>query len=169
MRDLTVTMDFLHIAAFDAALRAALPGKIVGVSAPVAANGHVLSRANAGQSGNRTLLVGQVRVHLDDTATPADEALVNGLALAHDPVFLSVDKTTILAAHAPTDAVTVSVWSPKMGAAPVTLIIARTAVPVTLTEGIGTVVINSADPASVGVSLQNPANRSTDQLVIEAR
>jgi hypothetical protein len=168
MREIVITVDFLHIAALDAALKSALPGKVPGLSAPIGANGQVLSRSNPDSSGNTTLTLGQVRLHLEDAATPADETTASDLALAHDPVFLSVDKTTITAANPPTDMATVTVRAPKPEAAPVTLLVAGAPVPVTLVGGVGTVTISSADPASIAVSVQNPANRSTDELVIEA-
>jgi hypothetical protein len=168
MREIIVTIDFLHIEAFDATLKAALPGKVLGVSAPIGVNGQVLSRSNPDGSGNTTLLLGQVRVHLDDAATPTDEITIAGLAQAHDPVYLSTDKTVIVAVNPPTDSATVTVRAPKAGAAPVTLLVAGSAVPVTLTGGVGTLAISSADPASIAIGVQTPGNRSTDQLVIQA-
>ncbi len=168
MREIQVTIDFLHLSAFDTALKAALPGKVLGVSAPIAANGQVLSRSNPDGNASTVITLGQVHVHLDDSATAADETAIASIAQAHDPVFLSVDKTAIAAANPPTDAATVTIRAPKAGAAPVTLLVAGSPVPVTLVGGVGTLAISSADPASIAVGVQAPANRSTDQLVIQA-
>jgi hypothetical protein len=87
-------------------------------------------------------------------------------ANAHDPVILSVDRTSIPADGA-TEAV-VTVRAPKPGAAAVSLLVAGSPIAVTLTNGVGTIRITSADPASIPVSVQNPANRSTDSLTVEA-
>jgi hypothetical protein len=168
MREIVVTIDYLHIEAFDAALKAALPGKALGVSAPIGADGQVLSRSNPDANGNTTIALGRVRVHLDDTATAADETTIAGIAQAHDPVLLSADRTTIVAANPPTDTAMVTVRALKAGAGPITLLVAGTAAPVPLTGGVGTLAISSADPATIAVSVQNPSNRSTDLVLIEA-
>jgi hypothetical protein len=146
MRELNVTLGAMHPAALDAVLRAALPGRVVGVSTYDPAR--------------------PISIWLDDSATPDDETSASGLAAAHDPVFLSADRQSIAADGS--DAAILAVNAPKPGAAPVTLLVAGTAVPVTLTDGVGTLSIVSADPTTIAVSVQNAANRSTDQLTIQA-
>jgi hypothetical protein len=146
MRELNMTLGAVHPAALDAALRAALPGKAVGVST------YDLARP--------------ISIWLDDTATPDDEASAAALADAHDPVFLSADRQSITADGS--DPANLTVTAPKPGAAPVTLLVAGTAVPVTLTDGVGVLSIVSTDPTTITVSVQNAANRSADQLTIEA-
>ncbi len=146
MRELNMTLDAVHPAALDAALRAALPGKVVGVSTYDPAR--------------------PISIWLDDSATPDDEASAASLAAAHDPIFLSADRQNIAADGS--DAASLTVSAPKPDAAPVTLLVAGTVVPVTLTDGVGTLSIVSADPTTIAVSVQNAANRSTDQLTIEA-
>lgn len=146
MRELNATLSAVHPAAFDAALRAALPGKVVGVST------YDLARP--------------ISIWLDNSATPGDDATVSTLAAAHDPVFVSADRQSIVANGS--DAAILTVNTPKQGAAAVTLLVAGAAVPVTLTNGVGTLSIVSADPTTISVSVLNAANRSTDQLTIQA-
>src|SRR5262249_37575516 len=97
----------------------------------------------------------------------ADDTLATLTANSHDPVFLSVDRQTITADGL--DAATVTVRALKADAAPIILLVAGTAVPVTLTNGLGQVTIRSSDPATLAISLQNPQNRTTDQIVVTAR
>jgi hypothetical protein len=147
MKELNITLTSVHPAALDAALRAALPGKVFGISS-----------------------YGSVRpisIWLDDSVTPVDEATAASIANGHDPVFLSVDRATIQANG--TDAATITVSASRPGAAAVTLLVAGSAVPVTLSGGVGAIQIASADPASILISVQNPSNRSTDQITVEAQ
>lgn len=145
MREITVNVGIMHSAALDTALRAALTDKVIGVS---------------GYGETRP-----ISIWLEDSASAADQLTATTTAQAHDPVFLSVDKTVIEGDG--TDTATVTVNAPKVGAAPVVLLIAGSPIAVTLTNGVGTVPISS-DPATIEVSVQNPNNRTTDVLTIEA-
>ena len=146
MRELNIAQNDVHPGALDVALKTALPGKVFGLST-----------------------YGQPRplsVWLDDSATPADETTAANTAAAHDPVFLSVDRQSIAANGV--DAAIVTVNAPRPDVAPVVLLVAGAAVAVTLIGGVGTLSITSADPATIIVSVQNAANRSLDQLTIQA-
>lgn len=137
--------------ALDTALRAALGARCYG-----------LSTYGAGRD---------ISIWLDDSATATDQSQAGSLAAAHDPVFLTVDKTTIQ--RGGTDAATVTVNAPKIGAAPVTLAVSTNGGapvdwPVTLVGGTGTDKLTSLDPATITVTVKNPANRSTDSLTIKA-
>jgi hypothetical protein len=106
------------------------------------------------------------RVHLRDKATEDDIDSAQAVLDAHDPVFLSVDKTVIVGDGV--DTATIMVTAPKVDAAPVVLLVEGTPVAVALVDGIGIVTINS-DPATIHVLVQDAENRSSDALVIEAR
>jgi hypothetical protein len=148
MREVTVSLTVdVHPSSLDLALRAALGTHITGIST---------------YGSNRPL-----SLWMDDAAVPADDAAAVTIANAHDPVFLNADTLQIPADGA--TAATITVYAPRSGAAAVSLLVAGTAVPVTLTGGVGTLAITSADPASIDISVQNPANRSTDLLTVEAR
>lgn len=147
MRELNAILDTVHTGALDSALKATVPGKVIGVS---------------------TYGPGRpISIWVQDSTSPTDEAALNAVVSAHDPVSLTVDKLIIIADSADTATVTVS--APKPGAAPVSLMIAGAIVPVPLVNGVGTVTITSADPASIPVSVQNAANRTTDQIGVIAR
>ncbi len=147
MRELNMTPGAVHIGALDATLKAAVPGKVIGVST---------------YGPDRP-----ISIWMQDSATPSDETTLTTLAAAHDPVYLSVDKPAITADGS--DTATITVNASKPGAAPVSLLVAGVVVPVTLVNGIGTVTITSADPASIPISVQNAANRTTDQVIVTAR
>src|SRR5260221_4206158 len=145
MREVNVAFVTIHTLALDSALRAVLTGKIIGVST---------------YGPERP-----VSLWLEDSATDLDVTSAETLATAHDPVFLSVDKAHIAADGVDTATITVSA---SQSGAPVTLVVAGTPVSVTLINAIGTVTITSADPAAISVSVQDPANRTTDSYSIEA-
>jgi hypothetical protein len=111
-------------------------------------------------------------VNTGEAIVASDEKIVELSALldppiaAHDPVFISADKTVITANGI--DAAIITVSAPKQAAAAVSLLVAGTIVPVSLTNGVGTVEIASDDPASILVSVQNPTNRCLDTITIEA-
>lgn len=108
-----------------------------------------------------------ISLWLDDSASAADQTTAANLAAAHDPVHLSIDKTTITANG--TDAATVTVRAGKPGAAAVTLLInGATDWPIPLTNGVGTDTLTALDAGTITITVKNPANRSTDSLVIEA-
>jgi hypothetical protein len=146
MREVNVTLSNVHSDALTAALRSAL-----GVNKALGISTYGSSRP--------------ISIWLADSATTPDEQQATAIALAHDPVFLSVDKATIAANGI--DIATVHVLAPKPGAT-VTLSIGNTPVPVTLTGGVGNITIVSSDPAAIPVSVQNPANRTTDTVIVEA-
>lgn len=137
----------IHLGALDTALRAALPGKVIGAST------YGPSRP--------------ISIFVDDSASGADETAALANAAAHDPVFLTVDKTAITADGV--DAATVTVRAPKPGAAAVTLLVNGSPVPVTLANGVGAVEVASLDPDTITVSVQDGDNRSTDTITILAR
>jgi len=147
MRELNAILDTVHTGALDAALKAAVPGKVIGIS---------------------TYGPGRpISIWAQDGTSATDEAALNAVVSAHDPVSLTVDKRIIIADGA--DAATISVRAPKPGAAPVSLMIAGAIVPVPLVNGVGTLTITSADPTSIPISVQNAANRTTDQVIVTAR
>lgn len=129
-----------EVGALDAALRADGIG-ITGVSAgPYGIIVHLLSADDAGAAA--------------------------GVVDAHDPVWISVDKTLISADGS--DTATITVRAPKAGAAPVTLLVDGVSTPVMLTDGVGTLSVAAADPGVIDVSVEFPANRTTDTLEILA-
>lgn len=146
MREVTVDTGRIHAAALDAALKAALPGKVVGLSSYGDAR--------------------PVSIWLDDSVSAGEQVTAMGTAQAHDPVFLNVDKTVIEGDGV--DTATITINAPKVGAAAVVLMIDGTAVPVALTNGVGSLPISS-DPAVIQVTVQNPQNRTMDAVTIEAR
>ncbi len=146
MHEYNTLLANIHPGALDVALKAALPGKCFGLSTYGPAR--------------------PISIWLDDTTTGADDTTAQNVISAHDPVFLSVDKTMIKADTA--DTATITVNAPKGNAAPVTLLIGGNAVPVALTGGLGTLQITSAAPTIITISVQNPQNRTSDTLSIEA-
>lgn len=106
------------------------------------------------------------RIHLTTLLSPEQDAAQEAIIDAHDPVFISTDRENIIANNS--DIATITVRTLKQGAAAVTLLVDETAVPVTMVDGVGTVTIKSADPTVITVSVQNPENRTTDVLTIEA-
>lgn len=146
MQELNAIINNLNAGALTNAIQAAIPGKCFGIST-----------------------YGPVRpisIWLDDSAVQADKDSATALVTAHDPVFLTVDKTTIKADNV--DAATVTVSAPKANAAPVTLLIGGNPIAVTLINGTGSFQISSAVPTLITISLQNPQNRATDVLIITA-
>lgn len=112
-----------------------------------------------------------VIVHFAEMPSPEQAQTALALIDAHDPVFLSVDKTQITADGV--DFATVKVRAPKPGAAPVTLVITPSGGdPVTqavdLIDGVGTVEIDSIDPQVITVTVQDGDNRTTDSIEIGA-
>lgn len=152
---LSIILPAFDLRALQDALAAALPGKING-----------LKDFGDGITPMDVLFNG-VKV----TLSPADETTAQGIASAHDPVFLAVDKTVILAND--TDVFTVTVTAPKPGAAPVSLAVsingnAPSVVPVALSGGVGAVQFTSKDQCVITVSVQNPSNRSASVISVRA-
>jgi hypothetical protein len=144
MQEIKLTLPAVHVAALDAALRAVCP-KVIGVS---------------------LYSDGAVSVWLEDTASDSERAAVQASAAAHDPVFLTADRAAIAADD--TDTAAVHVRAPHPAAAAVTLLVGGQPVPVALTAGEAVLWLSSADPVQIVVTLQQPANRTTDSLVISA-
>lgn len=108
-----------------------------------------------------------ISLWLDDSAVQADLDSAAALAAAHDPVTITVDKTTIVANG--TDAATVTVRAPKPGAAAVTLQInGVTDWPIALTNGVGTDTLTALDAGVITITCKNSSNRTTDVLTVEA-
>src|SRR5262249_37410467 len=147
MREINFSLPNLHDGALDAALRLALPNKTLGLST---------------YGPQRP-----ISIWLVDATTADDDSTAQGVAAAHDPEFLIANKTSIAADG--NDAAAVGVFAPRLDAAPVTLLVNGSPVPVTLTAGAGSLQITSLDAQIITVQLQNPANRSSDQLSIAAR
>lgn len=135
-----------HIGALDSAIRTSLASKY-----------HGLSTYDPGRP---------ISLWMDDTAQPADDTTALSITAVHDPVFLSVDKINIAANNV--DTATITVNAPKPGAAAVSLLVNGNVVPVTLTNGTGTILITSQDVQQITITVQNPSNRSTDQIIIQA-
>lgn len=147
MQEINATLTAWREEALHAALKTALGAKCYGIST-----------YGPGRD---------ISIWLDDTAAQADLDTAAALAAAHDPVSITVDKTTILANGA--DAATVTVRAGKPGAAAVTLLInGVTDWAFTLTDGVGTDTLVSLDPATITLTVKNGSNRSTDSLTIEA-
>jgi len=134
-------------------------------AACVAALGFVESGGKFG--GVSTYGAGRpISLWLDDSAAQSDLDTAAALAAAHDPVTITVDKTTITANG--TDAATVTVRAGKPGAAAVTLLVNGVDWNITVTDGVGSDSLTSLDPVTITISVKNPANRSTDVLTVEA-
>lgn len=174
--DLTASTPFLHLGALSTALAAALGIKSHGARCVWNDTTKVPSTWTPGPdplnpSAGAVQNFGTCFLSMDDTAQPADDTAALNLAAAHDPVFLSADKTTIQANG--TDLATITVNAPKSGAAPVTVVCTPTAGPqvteaVPLVAGVGTMQFKSSVQGSYTLTVQNPSNRSTDALVITA-
>jgi hypothetical protein len=107
-----------------------------------------------------------LRVHFVGTPTAEQQAMVDGIIAAHDPVFLDVDRAVITADGVDTVAVIVRTLKPNATA--VTLLINNVEQAVELVNGVGTVEVASEDPQTIQVSVKNPANRTTDMISIQA-
>lgn len=152
MHEVTQSIAFLDTPSLDAAIRASLGVKSLGVS---------------GSSFADSSTAAPVRLLMDDTASPADDAAAQALAVAHDPVFITVDKTKVV--DDGIDVATISVRAPKPGAAAVVLLVNGTDCPVTLTTGAASVTLKSSTPAVLTISVKNPANRCATVLTITAQ
>lgn len=148
------SLAYYHTMALSNALVAALPGVIDSISA---------------YGGNRSitlLLAGQEAI-----LTAPQEVTAQGIFDAHDPVFLSIDKTTVQADGS--DQATITVTAPKPGAAAITLVCTKpdgstVTQAVALTAGVGTTTFKTTLEGTYTITLQNASNRTTDSLVIQA-
>ncbi len=145
MREFNSPLAFVHTAALDQALKTALPGKVIGVSTYGAER--------------------PIAVWMQDDTTPADDTAVQAILDAHDPVFLGMDKTLIRADGQ--DAVLLTIYAPRAGAADVTPVVAGQDVPLTLVNGLASDTLTALDPGAIIVTVKNGANRSTDSLMIQ--
>jgi hypothetical protein len=143
MHEYKFLIENLHTPALHNALAAVLGGNFIGIST-----------------------YGTDRPFSAWLAGPDDETAAIVVITAHDPVSLSVDKSTITADGRDTATITVQTFRPD--AEPVTLLVNDTPVPITLTNGIGTLEITSDDPTTITIVVQNPENRTTDILTVEA-
>jgi hypothetical protein len=108
----------------------------------------------------------EIRVHSEQALSQQEESDAQATIDNHDPVYLFVDTTQIDADGI--DIATVTVQSPKPGAAGVTLDINGQSEVVTMIDGVGTVEITAIDPVTIEVTIINAENRTTDSLTIEA-
>lgn len=146
------TLPFYHTVALSNALKAALAAAVDGISV------YGPSRPiDMLWLGNAAIL------------TAPQEVTAQAIFDAHDPVFLTVDKTSVLADG--TDTAIISVSAPKVGAAGVTLICTKpdggtvTQV-ISMTNGAGSTTFQTSLAGPYTITLQNPSNRTTDQLLI---
>lgn len=100
-------------------------------------------------------------------ASEDDKAAAIAVITSHDPVTLTISKNAINADGTDTAILIVRTYRPD--AAPVTVLVNDTPVPVTLVSGVGTLEITSDDPATITIAVQNPENRTTDTFTVEAR
>lgn len=142
MNELNVVLARVHPNTLKAALVAELGDKCPGVST----------------YGNDR----PISIWLEDEATAEDFSTAEMIAAAHDPVFISANKTRIVADGSDTAIVTVYAQNA------VNLLIAGVSVPVPIINGLGIAQIVSNDPASIEVTVENPDNRTTDRIIIEA-
>lgn len=144
------TLKTVNSDALTAALKAALPGKIDGISTYGPAR--------------------PITIWMGDNAVDADGPVALGVYTAHDAVTLSADKLSILANGI--DAATITVTA-QPGGAPCTLVItqpggAQVTQAVTMNAGFGTIAFTTVVPGVYTFALQNPANRTTDMLTVTA-
>jgi len=175
MHNLSNTIANVNVAALDAALKAALPGKVQGVSASAGRDGSTLvgpDEPNA-KDGIFTPHNAPLVIHMDDSAPPADDAAALAIVAAHDPVFLEANKTVIAADGI--DTVSIKVVAPR-GLAGVTLQVSANGgplvdwpSPIALVAGVGTDTLTAQDPGTFVVTVKNPTNRSNAGLTIIAR
>lgn len=148
------TLAYYNDAALSAALAAALPGVVDSISTFGPTRPIIMYLL-----GNEPVL------------TAPQQATAQGVFDAHDPVFLSVDKKSVAADG--TDQITITVSAPKPGAAAITLICTKpdggtVTQSVSLTAGVGTTTFKTRVPGDYTITLQSPANRTTDSLSIQA-
>jgi hypothetical protein len=159
MQRIQVNLTYaVHPGALTEALKAALPGKIIGVSTGGA---------------NRP-----VEVYLTLAATVDDEPTVTTTVMAHDPVFVTLSKDIVLANGV--DMAIAGVLAPKPGAAPVTLQMAwkkddatlfvdATDWPIPLDDGAGFDHMTANDRGVVALRVKDGANRNNEILRITCR
>src|SRR5258708_22764250 len=136
MNELQVTLPIApHVDALTQAINTALPGKSSGIS-------------TYGDASN------PISIWFFSPPVLADITTAQASCAAHDPVHLTVDKTTITANGS--DMATVTVSATKQGAAAVKLSVSLNSgtpqdFPINLTNGIGSNTITSIDPCNTTV------------------
>lgn len=151
---INTVLPYYHTTALGNALKAAVPSAIDAISAY-----------------GPTRPISMLWLGNDAVLTAPQEATAQAIFDAHDPVFLSADKLSVLSDGS--DIITITVSAPKTGAAAVTLICTKPdgtaltqAVP--LTSGVGTTTFKTKIEGVYLITLQNPSNRTTDQLTLTA-
>jgi hypothetical protein len=148
------TLAFYNTPALHSALVTALPGVVDSISA---------------YGPDRPIdlwLAGQGAI-----LSAPQQVTAQGIFDNHDPVFLSANKTIIQADG--TETVTITVSAPKQGAAATTVICTKPdgttlTQAVALTLGVGTTTLKTKIEGTYTITLQNPSNRTTDSLTIQA-
>lgn len=148
------SLAYYNTASLSSALIAALPGVVDSLST---------------YGPNRAidmLLLGNPAV-----LTAPQEITAQNIFNAHDPVFITADKTGIQSDGS--DTATITVNAPKPGAAAINLICTKpdgtTIVQaVALVGGVGTTTFKTKIEGTYTITLQNAANRTTDSLTIQA-
>jgi hypothetical protein len=105
-------------------------------------------------------------VHFADTPTEQNLIDAQAIVTAHDPVFLTVDKLTLIPDES--DTVLISVSAPKTGAAAVTLVIGMDEVAVTMADGAGSVELTALDAGTIDVTVKTGTNRNNETLRLVA-
>jgi len=157
--DYTINMPTANPAALDTAIKAALPGLIEGV------------RTEGWNPSTGVLLNGSVIIGAANTLSGADQATMTTTATAHDPIILSIDKTSIAADGI--DFCTINVIAPKAGAAAVTIVVTKPdgttlTQAVTMSGGIGSVQFKTQIVGTYVIGVQNPSNRTSVTFTIQA-
>lgn len=149
MRTITVPLSIVNNAALDSAIRSTIPNAIT----------------NGGVRFN-----GQTEIDVEDSASDNDILIINNLSLAHDPIFISCDKIVIKSDNI--DRCMVTVYAPKIGAAPVTLQLTINDglpidFPITLVNGTGSDYFTCKDQGIVKITAKNGTNRNVDVFMVE--
>lgn len=147
MIEVNAAIGEIHLGALDAALRSALGDKIIGLST---------------YGSDRP-----ISVWMTDAATSEDVAVAQSVVVAHDPVFLSVDKTSIV--NDGVDEATIIVQAVRPDPAPVILIADGYEVPVSLENGVGSLSVSSIDAGIMVWAVKDAGNRTADKVQIEVR
>lgn len=152
MMAINSVLQYFHTGALSEALKGALVGIVdavstFGVSRPI-----------------KLLKDGQ-----DAVLNPAQELIAQGVFDAHDPVFITCPVSAVYADGATTATITVN--APKPGADSITLVCTKPdgstlTKAVSMVGGVGSVPFKTSVGGTYTITLQNPSNRTTDQVVI---
>lgn len=86
MQTVTAIINKIDPALLTNQLKAALPAKVIGISASILPDGTVLSKGEPAQDGAITTVYGRVLIHLADNVTQDEIAAIVSLAEKHVPV-----------------------------------------------------------------------------------